>query len=360
MTGLAAFHILVAGASAGGFLFSLLGVPAPWIAGSMAATVALVLAGVRAEVPRPVRDGVFLVLGLQTGAAIDWSVFEGIARWPLSLAILAVTVVAITLSGMVFFRRVHRWDGPSAFYGSVPGALTLILALAEESGARMARVSVVQSIRLICLVAALPVLIAVLAPGSIVPAVGAPAGPPADLAFACMAGAAAGYLFEWLRVPAGLLLGAALANAGLHLSGLAEGALPPLVLDPAYVLLGVLIGVRFDASSMTEVKDAAAAAMTSFPLALAVAMAGAGAAHLLAGVPLAEAVVAFAPGGLEAMIVLAFALGLDPAYVGAHQMARYLGITVAVPVAAAWLSRRWRSPPGEGGGKATVPPSSVD
>jgi hypothetical protein len=41
------------------------------------------------------------------------------------------------------------------------------------------------------------------------------------------------------------------------------------------VLLGILIGVRFDASSMAEVRDAAAAAMTSFPLALAVAMAGA-------------------------------------------------------------------------------------
>jgi membrane AbrB-like protein len=360
MTGIAGFLALLAGAAVGGLAFSLIGVPAAWIAGSMVATVALVLAGVRAEVPRIVRDASFLVLGLQTGAAIDWSVLDGIGRWPLSLAILAVTVVAITASGTVFFRKVHRWDGPSAFFGSVPGALTLILALAEGSRAHMARVSVVQSIRLICLVAALPVLISVLAPETVVPVPAKPSGTVRDLALAAAAGAAAGLLFERLKVPAGMFLGAALANAALHLSGLAAGSLPPVMLDPAYVLLGILIGVRFDASSMAEVRDAAAAAMTSFPLALAVAMAGAGAAHLLAGVPLPEAVVAFAPGGLEAMIVLAFALGLDPAYVGAHQMARYLGITLAAPLAAVWVARRWPAKSGAGGDKATLAPSSAD
>jgi membrane AbrB-like protein len=154
------------------------------------------------------------------------------------------------------------------------------------------------------------------------------------------------------------LLGAALANAVLHLSGAASGALPAFVLDPAYVLLGVLIGIRFNASSLAEVKDAASAAMTSFPLALAVATAGAGAAHFLAGVPLGAAMVAFAPGGLEAMIVLAFALGLDPAYVGAHQLARYLGITFAVPFCAALLQPAWRRE--ALGAKATVLPSSAD
>jgi uncharacterized membrane protein AbrB (regulator of aidB expression) len=58
--------------------------------------------------------------------------------------------------------------------------------------------------------------------------------------------------------------------------------------------------------------------------------------------------------------VLAFALGLDPAYVGVHQMARHLAITLFTPVAAAWLSRRRASGTVPEAGKATVPPSSVD
>jgi uncharacterized membrane protein AbrB (regulator of aidB expression) len=41
--------------------------------------------------------------------------------------------------------------------------------------------------------------------------------------------------------------------------------------------------------------------------------------------------VAFAPGAVEAMTVLAFALGLDPLYVGSHHLARFLLISLVAP-----------------------------
>jgi hypothetical protein len=52
----------------------------------------------------------------------------------------------------------------------------------------------------------------------------------------------------------------------------------------------------------------------------------AAAAAFLSGVGLADALLAFAPGGLEAMMVLALVLGLDPLYVGTHHLARFLAI----------------------------------
>ena len=53
-------------------------------------------------------------------------------------------------------------------------------------------------------------------------------------------------------------------------------------------------------------------------------------------VNLADALAAFAPGGLEAMTMMAFALGLDPLFVGAHHIARFLFISLALP----WVARR--------------------
>jgi len=47
-----------------------------------------------------------------------------------------------------------------------------------------------------------------------------------------------------------------------------------------------------------------------------------------------------APGGLEAMMILSFLLGLDPAYIGAHQFARFLGIAVLLPL----MARRYLPP----------------
>ena len=50
--------------------------------------------------------------------------------------------------------------------------------------------------------------------------------------------------------------------------------------------------------------------------------------------PFPEALAAFAPGGLEAMTMMAFALGLDPLFVGAHHIARFFIIGATLPFVA--------------------------
>ena len=52
-------------------------------------------------------------------------------------------------------------------------------------------------------------------------------------------------------------------------------------------------------------------------------------AHVLS-LPFARVWLAFAPGGIDTMTVLAFALGLDPAFV-AGQLIRLLGLSLVVP-----------------------------
>jgi uncharacterized membrane protein AbrB (regulator of aidB expression) len=75
-------------------------------------------------------------------------------------------------------------------------------------------------------------------------------------------------------------------------------------------------------------------------IALGVAAAGAGIASWAAGLPFALTLLAFSPGGLDAMTIIAFALNLDPAYVGAHQLARYFGLAAAMPWVTGVVLRR--------------------
>ena len=56
-------------------------------------------------------------------------------------------------------------------------------------------------------------------------------------------------------------------------------------------------------------------------------------AHLLA-IPIANIVIAFSPGAQDTMMVLALALHLDPVFVGAHHLARFLVVTLSVALAA--------------------------
>jgi uncharacterized membrane protein AbrB (regulator of aidB expression) len=48
-------------------------------------------------------------------------------------------------------------------------------------------------------------------------------------------------------------------------------------------------------------------------------------------------VVAYAPGAQDTMMVLALALHLDPIFVGAHHLARYVLVSLSIPMLGKWL-----------------------
>jgi len=337
---LPAFALTLAVGAAGGGLFWLLNLPAGWLAGSMLAVTAAALSGVRTWLPNWLRTTVFILIGVQLGSAVTRQTVENIGHWPVSMALMAVTVAAVTAVSFVYYRRLAGWPPITALLGGVPGAFSTVLALADAYNADIAAVAVVQCIRLFFLVAVLPLLMTAIGMhGGAVAAATAPMSP-ASLAVMIVAGAAGGIILYRLKVPAGLIFGAAAPAAVLKFSGLADGGLPPGVLAPAYVILGAMIGSRFSEFSLPRLKGLIGVGLGSFVLAFAVAATGAIFASSLTGISLGLTLIAFAPGGLDTMTILAFALGLDPTFVAAHQIGRYFLLAFALPMAAMWASRR--------------------
>ena len=329
-------------AAGGGGLFWLAGFPAPWLAGGLIAATVAVISGVKVVAPPGVRAIVMIVLGTHLGASITWDSIGQMARWPVSLVLLGLTMVAVVGAGTLFYSRLCGWPRLDAFFAANPGALSVTLALAEDNGADVPRIVVVQFMRLLFLVAVLPLVVTLMgAEGTGGAGVFGVAGY-GDAALMIAAGAAGGLAFERLKVPSGLMLGAALVSAVLHLSGIVDGILPRVVLIPVFLVLAVYVSAQFTGFDPRQLRALAGVGTANFFAVLAVSALGAYVASLIAGVPLAVLLIAFAPGGLEVMTVMAFALGLDPAFVAVHQMARFLGLSVAVPVIAPYLARRWR------------------
>ena len=52
---------------------------------------------------------------------------------------------------------------------------------------------------------------------------------------------------------------------------------------------------------------------------------------IAAPVRFSDVVVAFAPGAMDAMLALALTLHIDPIFVGAHHLSRFVFVTIATP-----------------------------
>jgi len=338
---LAGLVLTLAIGAGGGWLFWLLHLPAAWLAGSMLAVTAAALAGVRTWLPNWLRTTVFILFGIQLGSTVTPQTVAHIGHWPVSMALMAATVAAVAVVSFVYYRRLAGWPPITALLGGVPGAFSTVLALADAYRADVAAVAVVQCIRLFFLVAVLPLVMTAtgLHGGAVAAAATAPMSLQ-SLAAMIVAGAIGGFILYRLKVPAGLIFGAAAPAAVLKLAGLAEGTLPSGLLVPAYIILGAMIGTRFSEFSLPRLKSLIGVGLGSFVLAFAVASAGALLASSLTGISLGLTLIAFAPGGLDTMTILAFALGLDPTFVAAHQIGRYFLLAVALPMAAMWASRR--------------------
>ena len=314
---------------AGGLAFHLAGLPAPWLSGAMVAVAVPVTFGWRPVLPDALRDAGMLLAGLAMGSAITPEMLRSLERYPLSLARLAVSMVAIGFAGQALLVRGFGWDRREALLASLPGALSAVLATASAAGLNLTRIASVQTFRLFVLVALLPSLVtqAVAVTGS---------GPlrfmtPAGFAIVAFSGFAVALLLSRLRVLAPWLFGGMIAAAATHATDAIGGAPPVFVNDLAMFLIGVFAGTRFAGVDRAALKALALPALLLFVVTVAIAMAGAALAVALGGIPVPEALVAFAPGGLEAMVVLGMALGLDPLYVSSHHVGRFVLIAFLLP-----------------------------
>lgn len=320
---------MVAAAAAGGWACAAVGVAAPWLSGAMIVTVLLgAFAAPPALDPR-LRDLAMLLAGVAMGAAVTPEAVASIVRFPLSLALLALGIFAILAASTVVLVRVAGWPLRDAFFASAPGSLTAVLLIAASVRADVARIALLQTCRVFVLVMILPSAISAFEP---------PAPPAAEVApvtagglALLFAGALAGAgLFARLRVAGPLLMGGMAGSAVLTGSGLVPGALPNGIAVLGFVLVGVFIGQRFRDVRLADLARILPAVVLSLVTTLGVALLFVLIVMAVVEVEFGPAAVAFAPGGLEAMTVLAVALGLDPLYVSVHHLFRFVFVALLV------------------------------
>jgi membrane AbrB-like protein len=335
-------------AAAGGIALASVGIPAGLVSGSVLAVAVAALAGRQMLVPTPVGQIAFVLVGILLGAIVTPETLQGMVTWPLSIAILAVATIAMVAATTSYLRFVHGWDWASAFLGASPGAMAQVVALSAEFKADLRGVAIVQVMRVLLIMIGLPGSLALfgLAAGGVIGAPEPVGGSSlVELVILVVVSAALALFLRQIKFPGGLLFGAMAASAILHGTGWVHAVLPWWLGGAAVIVIGAVAGSRFSNTSWRTVVDYLGAALGSF--AVAITVAGAFAAIVMLFLPFraADVMIAFVPGAQDQMMLLALALTLDPVYVGAHHLSRWMICTFSLAIFAKAMARGKGGPP---------------
>jgi uncharacterized protein len=327
-------------AAVGGVLFNAAGFPAGWLAGSMVFAGAAALIGRPIFVPSLLARTFYVIVGISIGGVVTPQTLVGMAKWPVSIILVCIAMACVTAGTSRYLRGVHGWDAQTALFAAIPGGLSQVMVMAAERDVDLRAVAIVQTMRVVILAVCVPAglgLFGLAGPARLPAGAMAIADAPFDLVVLVLTSAIVGVSLLRLGFPGGLIFGPMLVSAVLHGGNFVHVNLPAWLANAAMVGIGAVTGSRFVNTSARLLGSYIGAALGSFALSIVIAAAFALAATGLMSTSVSDLIVAYAPGAVDAMMILALALHLDPVFVGAHHLARVFVVTVSLPLLVRWI-----------------------
>ncbi|WP_240784108.1 AbrB family transcriptional regulator [Tabrizicola caldifontis] len=338
----AALAVTLALGTVGGVVAQALHLPLGHLLGSLAVTGFLAVSGLRplgqsVTMPAPLRMCFVPVIGVAIGGAFTPEVVGQAPGWWPSLVALCLFVPLAHALAFAIYRK-GGIDRQTAFYGAAPGGLMETVQLGEEAGADVALLTVLQFLRLIGTIIAVPLIFW----GMTGHAVGSASGVQMvgsgaalgllDVAILTGAGLLGVGVGRVLRLPGRIITGPILLSSAAHALGWVEGVPPGWLIAVTQIVVGTGLGARFAGAPVAVLRRGAVLAAVNGLAALGIALGFALVLHALVDEPVAAVFLAFAPGGLAEMSLIALSLNMSVIYVTAHHVAR---IVLAVALAGA-------------------------
>jgi membrane AbrB-like protein len=279
------------------------------------------------------------VVGTLLGASVTMEMLASASGWWLPLLGVLVLVAAGAVACMLFFRFVVRFDWRTAYFAGMPGGIVEMITLGAAFGGDIRRIAIVHSSRILLTVFLVPFLLQALSNGTGLAATlvqstasGADHESWLLMALSCVVGYCGGRL---LHLPAPELMGPLIFSAALHLLGVTSFATPAFMVATAQLVIGSSIGCRFAGTRTGEVLVLFAYGAGSVALLLFLSVGIALAVAALSGFSQQLLVLAYAPGGLTEMSLIALAMNFDVSLVIVLHVARILLVALgAGPVLA--------------------------
>ncbi len=311
---------------ASGFAADRLQLPLPWMIGPMIGVTVAALTGVPLRAPLVLRPIMIPVIGVMLGSSITPDIIAALGRWTLTVALLVPFLFAAAGASYFVYRRIGLYDRTTAFFSAMPGGLNDMLVMGAEAGGVERQIALAHALRIFCVV-----VFVVLFFGLVF---GVTSGGPAqnwvamseltvrDLAILGACAAIGAPLGAWLRLPAAPVFGPMILSGIAHVFELVTVPPPTILIIMAQIVIGTIVGCRFLGARLRDIgRDMALGVLSSVAM-LVVAVVFALIVSQLTGVHMSQTFLAYSPGGLAEMSLLALAMGQDVAYVSVIHVVR--------------------------------------
>lgn len=348
MRGLATLGLMAATLLAGGiggWLFYLGNVPLAWMLGAMSACTLAALLRLPVRGPEPLWGLTAAVLGVMLGAGFTPKFLDQASRWPITMGGLVVFVGLAGLVSVAFLRFVGKFDMTTAYFAGMPGGISEMMLVGRENGGDMRKIALCHSARIFLVVFAIPLVITLggYEISADVVSDGLPSIAETEavewvwLAVCAIAGAVLGRV---LRLPAKYFLGPMLVSAVIHAAGYSDFNPPSEIVILAQVILGTIVGCRFAGAQPREILGILLLSLGSTGLVLVITMMMAWGIGAVSGQGFLPVLLAYSPGGLMEMSLVALALNVEITFVTVHHLVRVIFVMFTAPLIFGWHKRR--------------------
>ena len=325
--------------------------PIPWMLGPLIVTALASMSGLPTQSVGWMRNAGQWVIGAALGlyftpqvsalvASLWWAIVLAIG-WALALGTLFGSWLQRQHAADFAHLSPHAWRATTYFSSAIGGASEMTL-LGERHGARTDLVAAAHSVRLLCVVMAVPFgmqwaqhrwglqVDASLLPGPRI------AQWPGLLWLALATAVGAGVMVAIKRTNP-WFMGPLLVSMGLTLSGVAWSAVPNGLSNAAQLVIGISLGVRFRREFIhTAPQWLLSAAVGSLGM-MALSLGFAWLVAWLTGLHPATLILGTAPGGIAEMSITAKVLQLGVPVVTAFQVCRLVAVLLLVGPLFQWV-----------------------
>lgn len=310
--------------------------PLPWMIGSMIACTVAAVAHAPIGMPMKIRNPMVVVLGVLLGSGFSPGMVDQLVDWAVSLILIVGYLLAVGAVVYPFFKRVAGYDPVTAYFCSMPGGLNEMVIIGREMGGDDRRIVLTHASRIMIAVLIIPIWFRFSESIDISNrdqfGVSIVSIPLQDLMILLACGVLGMPLAKALRLPARLLIGPMLLSALVHVTGLTKSPPPLEIINLAQLVIGSALGCRFVGTPGKEVVEILKFSVVATVLMIVLSVLFAVLVQYLSGVDIPTVILAYAPGGLAEMSLIALALGVDIGFVATHHIWRICLVVIGAPI----------------------------